>query len=124
MIYSALGSWSRWMVDIHTGGLVSNTGLAMKLFGADVSLMTKIGKDAFGDILRRIYAGYGAAGDLIEDEGSSTSYSIVLAVPGIDRLFLHDPEQMIPLLFLTFPKRRSLIRHCSISAIRPDEENV
>lgn len=78
-------------VDIHTGGLVSNTGLAMKLLGADVSLMAKIGKDAFGNILRGIYKEYGAAYELIEDEESSTSYSIVLAVPGIDRLFLHDP---------------------------------
>jgi sugar/nucleoside kinase (ribokinase family) len=93
-------------VDIHTGGLVSNTGLAMKLFGADVSLMTKIGKDAFGDILRRIYAGYGAAGDLIEDEGSSTSYSIVLAVPGIDRLFLHDPGANDTFTFSDIPKEK------------------
>ena len=29
--------------DVHTGGSVANTGLAMKFFGADVSLMGKIG---------------------------------------------------------------------------------
>jgi sugar/nucleoside kinase (ribokinase family) len=28
---------------------------------------------------------------LIVDKGSSTSYSVVLAVPGIDRIFLHNP---------------------------------
>ena len=31
--------------DVHTGGAVANTGLAMKFFGADVSLMGKIGND-------------------------------------------------------------------------------
>ena len=34
--------------DIHTGGSVANTGLAMKLMGADVSLMGKVGDDEFG----------------------------------------------------------------------------
>ena len=28
--------------DVHTGGSVANTGLAMKILGADVSLMGKI----------------------------------------------------------------------------------
>ncbi len=93
-------------VDIHTGGLVSNTGLAMKKLGADVSLVAKIGKDAFGSILKGIYAGYGASGELIEDEESSTSYSIVLAVPGIDRLFLHDPGANDTFTFSDIPKER------------------
>lgn len=93
-------------VDIHTGGLVSNTGLAMKFFGANVSLIAKIGKDAFGDILKRIYAEYGAADDLIEDGESSTSYSIVLAVPGIDRLFLHDPGANDTFSFDDIPREK------------------
>ena len=37
-------------VDVHTGGSVANTGLAMKILGADVTLMGKIGKDAFGQV--------------------------------------------------------------------------
>ena len=37
--------------DVHTGGSVANTGLAMKILGADVTLMGKIGKDAFGDMI-------------------------------------------------------------------------
>lgn len=76
--------------DVHTGGSVANTGLALKLLGADVQLMGKIGDDAFGTMIREILNGYGAGG-LIVDEHSSTSYSVVLAVPGIDRIFLHDP---------------------------------
>lgn len=77
--------------DIHTGGAVANTGLAMKLLGADVILMGKIGRDAFGEIVLNILKKYDAhEGMILADEGS-TSYSVVLAVPGIDRIFLHNP---------------------------------
>lgn len=76
--------------DVHTGGSVANTGLALKLLGADVQLMGKVGNDAFGGMVQGILREYGADG-LIVDENSSTSYSVVLAVPGIDRIFLHNP---------------------------------
>lgn len=76
--------------DVHTGGSVANTGLALKLLGNDVRLMGKIGSDAFGSMVQSVLAGYGAGG-LLVDEGGSTSYSVVLAVPGMDRVFLHDP---------------------------------
>ena len=45
-------------VDVHTGGSVANTGLAMKILGADVTLMGKIGKDAFGDMIHNILKEY------------------------------------------------------------------
>lgn len=76
--------------DVHSGGSVANTGLALKLLGADVQLLGKVGDDAFGAMLRDMLAGYGAGG-LIVDQKSSTSYSVVLAIPGIDRIFLHSP---------------------------------
>lgn len=76
--------------DVHTGGSVANTGLALKLLGNEVELLGKVGRDAFGEIVRSIAASYGAGG-LIEDSGSSTSYSVVLAIPGYDRIFLHNP---------------------------------
>lgn len=77
--------------DIHTGGCVANTGLAMKILGADVTLIGKVGNDAFGDIIINSLGEYDAAGGIIKAEGRSTSYSVVLAVPGIDRIFLHNP---------------------------------
>ena len=77
-------------INIHTGGSVANTGLAMKLLGNDVRLMGKVGTDALGRNIRDILASYGAGG-LIEVENAVTSYSVVLAVPGIDRIFLHCP---------------------------------
>lgn len=77
--------------DIHTGGAVSNTGLAMKKLGADVVLAGVIGNDAFGDLVYSIVSEYNAETGLIRKEGESTSYSIVIAPPGIDRIFLHNP---------------------------------
>ena len=76
--------------DVHTGGSVANTGLALKLLGNEVELLGKVGKDAFGTMVKSIVSSYGAGG-LIEDEASSTSYTVVLAVPGHDRIFLHNP---------------------------------
>lgn len=76
--------------DVHTGGSVANTGLALKKLGCDVRLLGKIGNDPFGEIVGSIVSGYGAGG-LIIDPDVSTSYSVVLAVPGVDRVFLHNP---------------------------------
>lgn len=76
--------------DVHTGGSVANTGLALKLLGADVRLLGKVGDDAFGTMVKDILATYGAGG-LVVDAGSTTSYSVVVAIPGIDRIFLHSP---------------------------------
>lgn len=76
--------------DVHTGGSVANTGLALKLLGNEVRLLGKIGDDPFGAMIRGIFASYGCSG-LITDPAASTSYSVVLAVPGIDRIFLHNP---------------------------------
>ena len=75
---------------VHTGGSVGNTGLALKILGNDVILLGKVGDDAFGSLVQRIFAEYGAGG-LIVDPNSSTSYTVVLAAPGIDRIFLHNP---------------------------------
>ena len=75
---------------VHTGGSVANTGLALKILGCDVTLMGKVGNDAFGMMIRHILKRYGAGG-LLTDPESSTSYTVVLAVPGLDRIFLHNP---------------------------------
>ena len=77
--------------DVHTGGSVANTGLAMKILGADVTLVGKIGNDAFGDMILNILRQYDAAEGMLRSDSFSTSYSVVIAVPGIDRLFLHNP---------------------------------
>lgn len=93
-------------VDIHAGGAVSNTGLAMKMLGVDVCLMTKTGNDKFGKILSDIYAARGADSGIIVQEGQNTSYSVVLAVPGIDRIFLHDSGCNDTFCFEDLPKEK------------------
>ena len=77
--------------DVHTGGSVANTGLAMKLLGADVTLMGEIGRDAFGEMVLNVLKQYQAESGMLVSDSLSTSYSVVLAVPGIDRIFLHNP---------------------------------
>ncbi len=76
--------------DVHTGGSVANTGLGMKILGADVTLMGKVGDDAFGEMVRNVLQKYDAGEGLLVSSGESTSYSVILAVPGIDRIFLHN----------------------------------
>ncbi len=76
--------------DVHTGGSVANTGLAMKFLGADVSLMGKVGDDAFGVMIKDILEKYGAADGLVKSGDTSTSYTIIIAPHGIDRIFLHN----------------------------------
>ncbi|MGP1612493.1 MAG: carbohydrate kinase family protein [Catonella sp.] len=77
--------------DVHTGGCVANTGLALKILGADVTLIGKIGKDEFGEIILSILDKYDVKENMIISEKYSTSYSVVLAILGIDRIFLHNP---------------------------------
>ncbi len=75
--------------EVSTGGAVANTGRAMERLGANVTLLTKLGDDAFGGIMKKLL---GKAGENIPLlPGESTSYTVVLAVPGQDRIFLHDP---------------------------------
>lgn len=77
--------------DVHTGGAVANTGLAMKILGADVTLIGKIGKDTFGDMVINVLKQYHAEQGMLISDTESTSYSVVLAIPGVDRMFLHNP---------------------------------
>ena len=76
---------------VNTGGTVANTGLALKVLGADAALMGKVGYDDFGDMICNILRKYDADQYMIRSAEVFSSYSVVLAVPGIDRIFLHNP---------------------------------
>ena len=78
---------------ISTGGSVSNTGLALKRLGLPVRLMGKVGDDAFGAVVRDVFGRLDASlvKTMIVDPAVSTSYSVVINPPGIDRVFLHCP---------------------------------
>ena len=77
--------------QVSTGGSVANTGLAMKILGADVTLMGMVGADAFGDLICSQLKKYDAQQGMLVKKDVSSSYTIVVAPAGIDRIFLHDP---------------------------------
>ena len=77
-------------VSLHVGGSVGNTGLALRKIGVDACLMGKIGKDAFGDMILGLLKKYQGEKGMIIDEAVESAYSVVLAIAGLDRMFLHS----------------------------------
>ena len=78
-------------MTVSTGGPVSNTGLALRQLGMNAVLMGKVGTDSFGALIKKSLAERSADEHLIVVEGESTSYTIGIAIPGVDRIFLHHP---------------------------------
>ncbi len=78
---------------ISTGGAVSNVGLSLHRLGLPVRLVAKVGGDPFGRIVLEGIAGHGSAltKGITAVQGETTSYSLVLNPPGVDRIFLHCP---------------------------------
>ncbi|MCU6708427.1 PfkB family carbohydrate kinase [Paenibacillus sp. J5C_2022] len=76
---------------LSTGGAVPNTGIALHRLGSNVKLMGKVGDDPFGQAILSILRNYGEdlAEGMIVAAGESSSYSIVISPPGVDRIFLH-----------------------------------
>lgn len=77
-------------ITISAGGAVANTGLGIAKLGGNVHLMTKTGNDFFGEFLEKEFKKYPVSSTILHTDQGSTSYSVVLAVPGYDRIFLHD----------------------------------
>ena len=78
-------------VDIVLGGAVPNTGLLMKHFGKTVFLNGLSGAYLIGQIADGCLKRYGASEGIIKTNEAGTAYSIVIAPPGIDRIFLESP---------------------------------
>lgn len=76
---------------ISTGGPVSNTGINMKTLGARVCFCARVGDDVFGRLTIDLLRGSGHAEGVRIVTGASSSYTVVIAPPGIDRIFLHSP---------------------------------
>ena len=75
---------------ISTGGAVSNVGLALHRLGMKVEFMGKVGDDFWGRaIIERLKETIPLKGMSIA-RGKSSSYTLVISPPGIDRMFLHD----------------------------------
>lgn len=78
-------------LEFSLGGVVANTGLAMRKFGQRVALMGCVGCDALGDLVVARLEREGGAGGIRRNPQASTAYGIVIAPPGMDRVFLEDP---------------------------------
>lgn len=76
--------------NIHIGGSVGNTGLALQRLGANVILMGKTGDDLFGDLILKQLSTEDVKVEIKKDKKVDTSYSVVLSFPGIDRIIFHD----------------------------------
>jgi sugar/nucleoside kinase (ribokinase family) len=78
---------------LSTGGPVSNTGLALHKLGIPTQLMGKVGDDLFGQAVRQLVMAHDPrlVQGMIVDPQASTSYTLVINPPGIDRIFLHCP---------------------------------
>jgi len=77
---------------VSTGWPVSNTGLALQKLGIKTAFMGKIGRDLFGQAVLSLLAEYGADKTMTVVDGEDTSYTVVIAPPGIDRMYLHNPS--------------------------------
>ncbi|MBT3376621.1 MAG: carbohydrate kinase family protein [Lentisphaerae bacterium] len=78
---------------IGTGGAVSNTGVAFHILGIPTTLMGKIGDDSFGEGVLGVLRTYddALADGMVMMPGVVTSYTVVVNIPGSDRIFLHCP---------------------------------
>lgn len=78
---------------LATGGVVSNTGLALHRLGLPVRLLGKVGDDLFGRALLALLRHHhpALAEGMIIAPDAPTSYTVVISPPGVDRIFLHCP---------------------------------
>jgi len=78
-------------LEFNLGGVVANTGMAMKKFGKQVYLNGLIGNDFMGEIAKSMLDKYGLADGIKITGIAGTAFGIVLAPPGVDRIFLESP---------------------------------
>ncbi|MGN6493716.1 MAG: carbohydrate kinase family protein [Agriterribacter sp.] len=73
------------------GGVVANAGMAMKKFSKQVFLNGLIGADFIGKIARDSLEKYDLSEGIQTVAGKGTAFGLVIAPPGIDRIFLESP---------------------------------
>ena len=76
-------------IDVALGGLVANTGIAMSHLGADVTLVSKVGGDSFGVVVRNLMEQAGVKYELKVVPELGTSTTIVTVPKASDRIFWH-----------------------------------
>ena len=78
-------------MQVTLGGVVANTGLALKRYGKKVALNGKVGNDFMGRLIREKLHEYNIVDGIRISESESTAFGIVIAPPEIDRIFFESP---------------------------------
>lgn len=77
-------------IEVVTGGIVCNTGIAMRRLGMRVAAASLVGADAWGDLVRARLAAEGVDTAALEaDATQATSTTAVLVDPSGERSFAH-----------------------------------
>lgn len=76
-------------LTISGGGSVANTAGALRVLGVPVTVAADVGDDMLGTIVVPLLAGLGLDASGIRTVPGSTSYSVVVQPPGVDRTFWH-----------------------------------
>jgi len=72
------------------GGPVTNAGVSIRRLGVKTELIGKIGNDDFGKQILGWYEEHeGHFNGIKVVDGESTSYTVAICIPGIDRFYLH-----------------------------------
>lgn len=75
---------------IAGGGPVTNAGVSIRRLGVKTELIGKVGNDDFGRLVLDWYEkNEGHFKGIKMVDGESTSYTIAICIPGIDRFYLH-----------------------------------
>jgi sugar/nucleoside kinase (ribokinase family) len=77
-------------ISFVLGGAVPNTGLAMKKLNKSIFLNGLVGNDFIGKIAIEWLDKYDLSEGIRSTEQAGTAFSIVIAPPGIDRIFLES----------------------------------
>lgn len=81
--------WPSGPLTLSAGGCVANTGGALAALGVPVVVSADVGDDAISGPLVELVAGLGLDVSRLQRVSGSTSYSIVIQPPGVDRTFWH-----------------------------------
>lgn len=91
-------------IEVTTGGIVSNSGVAMSRLGMKVAAFSYVGRDEWASVIRRKYEAEGIDGSrLVTHPTGATSTTAVLIDASGERSFAHcvgAPKQMNKAMFL------------------------
>ena len=80
-------------MNIATGGAASNTGISLNKLGVPATIIARVGQDGFGKMAQEHLEKFVQSDhiQLNHVEGETTSYTVIVNPPGVDRIFLHHP---------------------------------